>query len=132
MISLIIEIVLQALVAVSALAATASLIAAFAVRGGSKTSNYFWQSILSLIAGTAPYIGLFGTVWHIIAALSGIGGGNLSVSEIAKPIGEALIATLWGLGAAILALVAFRVAALIEHSKPDEGAEADESEAADE
>lgn len=117
MISLSIEILLQVLVAASALAATASILTAFAVRGGSKASNYFWQSILSLIAGTAPYIGLFGTVWHIIAALSGIGGGNLSVSEIAKPIGEALIATLWGLGAAILALVAFRIAALIEHSK---------------
>ena len=67
-----------------------------------------WLAGLSLIAASAPYIGLFGTVWHIIAALSGIGGGNLNVAAIAMPIGEALYATLWGLGAAIPALVAHR------------------------
>ena len=64
---------------------------------------------LALIASTAPYIGLFGTVWHIIQALSGIGNGNLNVAAIAKPIGEALYATLWGLGCAIPALIAHRV-----------------------
>ena len=67
-----------------------------------------WLAGLSLIAASAPYIGLFGTVWHIIAALSGIGSGNLNVAAIALPIGEALYATLWGLGAAIPALVAHR------------------------
>ncbi len=64
---------------------------------------------LSLLAGISPYVGLFGTVWHIIQALGGIGGGNLNVAAIAQPIGEALYATLWGLGSAILALVAHRV-----------------------
>lgn len=63
---------------------------------------------LSLIAASAPYIGLFGTVWHIIQALGGIGSGNLNVAAIAKPIGEALYATLWGLGCAIPALVAHK------------------------
>lgn len=114
MLSQIIEITLQALVAGAAVAATASCLTAVAIRRGSPASNYYWQAILSLIAGIAPYIGLFGTVWHIIAALSGLGGGNLNVSEIARPIGEAMTATLWGLGAAILALVAFRIANLLE------------------
>lgn len=63
---------------------------------------------LALIAAVAPYVGLFGTVWHIIVALGGIGDGNLNVAAIARPIGDALYTTLWGLGAAILALVAHR------------------------
>lgn len=67
-----------------------------------------YLAVLSLIASTAPYIGLFGTVWHIIQALGGIGNGNLNVAAIAQPIGEALYATLWGLGAAIPALVFHR------------------------
>lgn len=64
---------------------------------------------LSLLAAIGPYVGLFGTVWHIIQALGGIGGGNLNVAAIAQPIGEALYATLWGLGTAILAFVAHRI-----------------------
>ena len=64
---------------------------------------------LSVLSVSAPYIGLFGTVWHIIEALSGIGGGNLNVAAIAAPIGQALYATLWGLGAAIPALIAHRI-----------------------
>ena len=68
-----------------------------------------WLAGLALIASCGPYIGLFGTVWHIIAALSGIGSGNLNVAAIAQPIGQALYATLWGLGCAIPALIAPRV-----------------------
>lgn len=64
---------------------------------------------LGLMAAVAPYIGLFGTVWHIIQALGGIGGGNLNVAAIAKPIGEALYATMWGLACAIPALIAHRI-----------------------
>ncbi|KVP16769.1 MotA/TolQ/ExbB proton channel family protein [Burkholderia ubonensis] len=64
---------------------------------------------LSLLSAISPYVGLFGTVWHIIQALGGIGGGNLNVAAIAQPIGQALYATLWGLGTAILALVAHRI-----------------------
>lgn len=105
---------LYLMVSVAALSATASILTALAIRRGAQVSNYLWQSMLSLIAGIAPYVGLFGTVWHIIAALSGIGGGNLNVSEIARPIGEALTSTLWGLGAALIALSAFRVANLVE------------------
>jgi len=64
---------------------------------------------LSLLSAISPYVGLFGTVWHIIQALGGIGGGNLNVAAIAQPIGEALYTTLWGLGTAIVALVAHRI-----------------------
>lgn len=80
---------------------------------------------LALIAAAAPYVGLFGTVWHIIEALSGIGSGNLNVAAIARPIGEALYATLWGLGCAIPALIAHRVLLVL---LPDD--EADSTEAA--
>ena len=77
----------------------------------------FWiyrcLTALSVISVSAPYIGLFGTVWHIIGALSGIGGGNLNVAAIAAPIGQALYATLWGLGAAIPALIAHRLIASV-------------------
>lgn len=75
---------------------------------------------LALIAATAPYIGLVGTVWHIIQALSGIGNGNLNVAAIAKPIGEALYATLWGLSCAIPALIAHRVMLAALPSEDDE------------
>lgn len=74
---------------------------------------------LALIATTAPYVGLFGTVWHIIQAMGGIGAGNLNVAAIAQPIGEALYATLWGLGSAIPALVVHRV--LVALLPDDEG-----------
>lgn len=65
--------------------------------------------ILHIVAATAPYIGLFGTVWHIIQALQGIAGGELSVGAISQPIGAALFTTLWGLGCAIPALVVHRI-----------------------
>lgn len=74
---------------------------------------------LATISATAPYIGLFGTVWHIIQALGGIGAGNLNVAAIAQPIGEALYATMWGLGAAIPALIVHRILLAL---LPDESA----------
>lgn len=77
-------------------------------RRGKAISLDPWLAGLALIAAGAPYVGLFGTVWHIIQALSGIGTGNLNVAAIAHPIGEALYATLWGLGCAIPALIAHR------------------------
>lgn len=82
---------------------------------------------LSLLAGISPYVGLFGTVWHIIQALGGIGGGNLNVAAIAQPIGEALYATLWGLGTAIMALVSHRV--ILVAFPDDEPARNDSQEA---
>lgn len=120
MIGYLVQYILYALVVFSATAGTASILNALAIRRGARVSNYFWQSILALLASTSPYIGLFGTVWHIIAALSGIGSGNLNVGEIAKPIGEALNATLWGLGSALIALISHRVALMLEPDDTDE------------
>lgn len=73
---------------------------------------------LALISSVAPYIGLLGTVWHIIQALGGIGSGNLNVAAIAQPIGEALNATLWGLGSAIPALIAHKLLMAAVPSEP--------------
>lgn len=81
----------------------------FRARAGAQTNLDPWLAGLALIASGAPYVGLFGTVWHIIQALSGIGAGNLNVAAIAHPIGEALYATLWGLGCAIPAMVTHRL-----------------------
>lgn len=103
-----IQYVLYILLGITTALAVAGLFLAVSVRRGYQVNLLLPVSGLSLIAGTAPYIGLFGTVWHIIQALSGIGSGNLNVAAIAQPIGEALYATLWGLGCAILAMIAHR------------------------
>lgn len=118
MVGLIVEYVLYGLLALTIMASLGAVILSDAYRRGVDVSPWFWQSMLALIAGTAPYIGLFGTVWHIIEALSGIGNGNLNVGAIAKPIGEALHATLWGLGSAILAVVMHRVAVMLVEAAP--------------
>jgi len=76
---------------------------------GAATDVHQWLAGLSIVAGSAPYIGLFGTVWHIIQAMSGIGSGAFDIAAISRPIGEALYATLWGLGCAIPALVGHRI-----------------------
>lgn len=93
--------------------AVGGVMVALAAHRGKKVSLAPWAAGLALVAATAPYVGLFGTVWHIIQALSGIGGGNLNVAAIASPIGEALYATLWGLGCAIPALIAHRIVLLL-------------------
>lgn len=92
----------------------------YQARNGRAADLGPWLAGLAMIAASAPYIGLFGTVWHIIQALSGIGTGNLNVAAIAQPIGQALYATLWGLGCAIPALVAHRLILLL---LPAEGEE---------
>ena len=110
MIGTIVQYVLYALLFLAATLAVAGLYLAVHVRRGKDLESEVGVALagLSLLSSVAPYIGLFGTVWHIIQALGGIGGGNLNVAAIAQPIGEALYATLWGLGAAILALIAHR------------------------
>jgi hypothetical protein len=107
----IIQFGLYGLLFIAATLAVAGLYLAFHARRGKALDSETETTLagLSLLSGVAPYVGLFGTVWHIIKALGGIGGGNLNVAAIAQPIGEALYATLWGLGTAILALVAHRV-----------------------
>lgn len=110
MIGTIVQYVLYALLFLATTLSVAGLYLAMHVRRGKQLESEVGVALagLSLLSSVAPYIGLFGTVWHIIQALGGIGGGNLNVAAIAQPIGEALYATLWGLGAAILALIAHR------------------------
>ncbi|WP_434777285.1 MotA/TolQ/ExbB proton channel family protein [Neisseria sp. Ec49-e6-T10] len=63
---------------------------------------------LASIGATAPFIGLFGTVWGIYHALVNIGmSGQMSIAAVSGPIGEALIATAAGLAAAIPAVLAY-------------------------
>ena len=68
----------------------------------------FGQVVLASIGSTAPFIGLFGTVWGIYHALVDIAGaGTLSLDRIAGPVGEALIMTAAGLAVAIPAVLAY-------------------------
>ena len=65
-------------------------------------------SFLATTGNTAPFIGLFGTVWGIMESFRGIGlRGSASLAVVAPGISEALIATAAGLAAAIPAVVAF-------------------------
>lgn len=65
-------------------------------------------TILASIGSSAPFIGLFGTVWGIYNALQSISAqGNAGISVVAGPIAEALIATAVGLFAAIPAVLAY-------------------------
>jgi len=70
----------------------------------------FGQVVLASIGSTAPFVGLFGTVWGIYHALSGIAtGGGLSIDRVSGPVGEALIMTAAGLAVAIPAVIAYNV-----------------------
>ncbi len=65
-------------------------------------------TFLATTGNTAPFIGLFGTVWGIMESFRGIGlKGSASLAVVAPGISEALIATAAGLAAAIPAVVAF-------------------------
>ncbi len=64
--------------------------------------------ILASIGSTAPFVGLFGTVWGIMHALQDISkAGSASLDVVAGPIGEALIATAIGIASAIPAVLAY-------------------------
>ena len=68
------------------------------------------QVLLATVGSTAPFIGLLGTVWGIYHALTGIAGaGQLSIEQVAGPVGEALIMTAAGLAVALPAVLAFNV-----------------------
>jgi len=70
----------------------------------------FGQVLLASIGATAPFVGLFGTVWGIYHALASIAaGGNLTIERIAGPVGEALIMTAAGLAVAIPAVLAYNI-----------------------
>ncbi|GBE03702.1 MAG TPA: hypothetical protein ENH45_01480 [Nitrospirae bacterium] len=65
-------------------------------------------TFLATTGSTAPFIGLFGTVWGIMNSFMGIGRvGNASLAVVAPGIAEALIATAAGLAAAIPAVIAY-------------------------
>lgn len=65
-------------------------------------------TVLASIGSTAPFIGLFGTVWGIMHALKDISqAGSASLDVVAGPIGEALIATAIGIATAIPAVLAY-------------------------
>jgi len=65
-------------------------------------------SFLATVGSTSPFIGLFGTVWGILTAFQGIAvSQNTSLTAVAPGIAEALVATAFGLVAAIPAVVAY-------------------------
>lgn len=65
-------------------------------------------TVLASVGSSAPFIGLFGTVWGIYGALTKIAAeGNASLNVVAGPMGEALVATAVGLFAAIPAVLAY-------------------------
>lgn len=73
-------------------------------------------AILASVGSTAPFIGLFGTVWGIYHALIGIGAaGQATIDKVAGPIGEALIMTALGLAVAIPAVLGYN--ALVRGNK---------------
>ena len=64
--------------------------------------------VLSVVATSSPFIGLFGTVWGIMNAFSAIAqAGNTNLTTVAPAIAEALFATAIGLAAAIPAYMAY-------------------------
>jgi biopolymer transport protein TolQ len=66
------------------------------------------MSTLATIASVSPFIGLFGTVWGVMDAFTGLGdAGTASLRAVAPGIAEALITTAAGLAAAIPALIAY-------------------------
>jgi biopolymer transport protein ExbB len=65
-------------------------------------------TVLASVASTAPFIGLFGTVWGVYHALINIGmSGQGTLDKVAGPVGEALIMTALGLAVAIPAVLAY-------------------------
>lgn len=69
-----------------------------------------YLSVLSTVGSTAPFVGLFGTVWGIMNSFQSIASSNnSSLAVVAPGIAEALAATAMGLVAAIPAVVAYNV-----------------------
>jgi biopolymer transport protein ExbB len=70
----------------------------------------FGQVLLASIGSTAPFIGLFGTVWGIYHALISISAaGTITIERVAGPVGEALVMTAAGLAVAIPAVLAYNI-----------------------
>jgi biopolymer transport protein ExbB len=70
----------------------------------------FGQVLLASIGSTAPFIGLFGTVWGIYHALISIStAGSITIERVSGPVGEALVMTAAGLAVAIPAVLAYNI-----------------------
>lgn len=68
------------------------------------------QVWLATVGATSPFVGLLGTVWGIYHALLGISGGTqVSIDQIAGPVGEALVMTAVGLAVAIPAVLGYNI-----------------------
>lgn len=74
-----------------------------------ETARLEWGlSVLASVGSTAPFVGLFGTVWGVYHALLAIGAsGQGTLDKVAGPVGEALIMTGAGLAVAIPAVLAY-------------------------
>lgn len=65
-------------------------------------------TLLASVGSTAPFVGLFGTVWGIYHALAAVSAsGTVQIDKVAGPVGEALIMTALGLVVAIPAVLAY-------------------------
>jgi biopolymer transport protein ExbB len=65
-------------------------------------------ALLATVGSTAPFVGLFGTVWGIYHALTAIGiAGQASIDKVAGPVGESLIMTAIGLAVAVPAVLGY-------------------------
>lgn len=65
-------------------------------------------ALLATVGSTAPFVGLFGTVWGIYNALVKIGmSGQASIDKVAGPVGESLIMTAIGLAVAVPAVLGY-------------------------
>jgi biopolymer transport protein ExbB len=74
------------------------------------TQLRFGQVLLASTGSTAPFIGLFGTVWGIYHALVSIStAGTITIERVSGPVGEALIMTAAGLAVAIPAVLAYNI-----------------------
>jgi biopolymer transport protein ExbB len=70
----------------------------------------FGQVLLASIGSTAPFVGLFGTVWGIYHALGGIAAaGSITIDKVSGPIGESLVMTATGIAVAVPAVLAYNV-----------------------
>jgi biopolymer transport protein ExbB len=74
-----------------------------------ETSRLEWGlTVLASVGSTAPFVGLFGTVWGVYHALVSIGlSGQGTLDKVAGPVGEALIMTAAGLAVAVPAVLAY-------------------------
>lgn len=70
----------------------------------------FGLTVLATVGSTAPFVGLFGTVWSVHHALLALGtSGQATLDQVAGPVGEALVMTGAGLAVAIPAVIAYNL-----------------------